>query len=257
MPTTTPTKPTKSGMRTVSGRGGGEACASSSSASKRARLEQQQQQWPLSVVQQQQQQQQQQQVQQQPMRIMPARVRSPMAVDAQQQQQMREAEDAGDALPTRGEYIANSPHTMMIMTMTKAKEAEFERDDAERNLFFHTLLKHVLAQLVYAPSPASASASEAVRRQQLPQRFTLKREARDCWTVMGQEPAVWVQFSVQHLRAFVAMHPEPILATKSTYSIELLMPGPGCKLEGFSLMPTTTPEHVQSALMRLSSAMFQ
>jgi hypothetical protein len=142
---------------------------------------------------------------------------------------------------------ASTTTTTTTTTMAKLirgkDEVEFERDETERNLFFHTLLKHVIAQL-------SASAGPH-------QRYTLKRETRDGWTVMGEYPVRWVEFKVQHTRVFVVTHPAPVLATKSMYSIELLLPEMGLKVEEIPLMPTTTPEHVLSALMRLSSAMFQ
>ncbi len=121
-----------------------------------------------------------------------------------------------------------------LMTMVR-----FDRDDAERDALFHTVLLRVISQFSKKGN------------------LSLEREGHQTWTIMSCESKpLLLEFTLQHRRVQVLTHPTVRLGTRSVYSIAMLLPGPTVTVSELPLMAHNNTTHILEALKAMAPTLF-
>jgi hypothetical protein len=121
-----------------------------------------------------------------------------------------------------------------LVSMTR-----FDRDDADREALFHTVLLRVISQFAKG-------------------NLSLEREGPQSWTIMSREARpLLLEFTLRHQRVHVLTHPTMTLATRTTYSIEMLLPGPTVMVSDLPLMARNNTARVLEALKAMAPTLFR
>jgi hypothetical protein len=135
--------------------------------------------------------------------------------------------------------VVCSPMPARFTDAAPSVKTEFERDDADREMVFHAMLQRLVALFTNG-------------------NLVLEREAADRWTILSSNARpLFLEFTLRHERLQLLTHPVVTWGTKSSYDVELLLPGPSGKVCGIVLTPKGNTARALAALRELAPSIFR